>query len=189
MEPFGAALRPMYMDTSHVVVRPAPRFEHPGRWASACNCGESAGPADVGRSGGAPPRLRVVDAPEPLLPDAVLAAREFAIAAMTVVLEVVDRRRPVSALRNLVAGPVTDHVITRSRARYESLVAAGAGARTTPTGLRLRRVHIQLVGEGTAEFFGSYTCGQRVRAFAGRMVTEKKSGSNPRWQLQGLMLD
>lgn len=121
--------------------------------------------------------------------DAV-AAREFAVAAMTVVLEVVDRRRPVTALRPLVAPPVIDHVISRGRSRYDARLAAQSAGQATP-GLRLRRVHIQLAADGQAEFFGTYTSGERVRAFAGRLarVRTKKGARTPSWRIQGLMVD
>ncbi|NNG97509.1 Rv3235 family protein [Gordonia araii] len=184
----------MYMETSHVVLRPAPPFEHPGRWAEPCDCA----------TGGPPQRrpervLRSV----PLTTSAdqrpsdqiAISAREFAIAAMTVVLEVVDGRRPVTALRPLAAQPVIDHVVTKGRARFGS----GAATRPGTAGMRLRRVHIQLTDDGQAEFYGSYSCGERVRAFAGRIVTAKPSGrgtvadaserAKPRWRVQGLMLD
>lgn len=175
----------MYMDISSVVVRPAPQFEHPGRWATACECGDGAERPHATRPP-APGRLRAVPTADRRAADtAAASAREFVIAAMTVVLEVVDRRRPVNALRPLVAAPVVDHVLSRGRARHESRTAPGPAARTAAAGLRLRRVHIQFVGDGVAEFFGSYTCGPRVRAFAGRMAVTKATS----WQMQGLMLD
>ena len=184
----------MYMDISSVVVRPAPQFEHPGRWATACECGDGAERPHATRPP-APGRLRAVPTADRRAADtaadrraadtASASAREFVIAAMTVVLEVVDRRRPVTALRPLVAAPVVDHVLSRGRARHESRTAPGPAARTAAAGLRLRRVHIQFVGDCAAEFFGSYTCGRRVRAFAGRMAVTKAAC----WQMQGLMLD
>lgn len=184
MEPFGAALRPIYMDTSHVVVSPAPQFEHPGRWAGRCECADA-----QARTRPEPPvrALHVVPEPPPAPDAAAIAAREFAIAAMTVVLEVMDRRRPVSAMAPFVADPVADHVISRGRARHDFRTGSGNRA-----GLRLRRVHIQITDSGAAEFFGSYTCAERVRAFAGRMATVAKPSKAPRrppWQIQGLMLD
>ncbi len=67
MEPFGARLRPIYMDTSHVVVRPAPQFEHPGRWAGSCECADGA--AHLPAQTPVVRALRVVPSPPPA-PDA-----------------------------------------------------------------------------------------------------------------------
>lgn len=203
MEPIGCVLRPINMDTSRVVVRPAPQFEHPGRWAAPCECTAQ----DPVVNGSPPSRasarvLRAVPPAPGSAPDRVaVSAREFAIAAMTVVLEVIDRRRPVSALEPLVSSPVADHVISRSRARYEARAASGSVQGAGAAGLRLHRVHIQFVDNGAAEFFGSYTRGERVRAFAGRMAATattkgaavkgrpKPDARRPAWQIQGLMLD
>jgi hypothetical protein len=173
------------MDTSNVVVRPAPPFEHPGRWAGRCDCAEEATHARID----SPPvrALHVVPSPPPAPDAAAIAAREFAIAAMTVVLEVIDRRRPVSAMAPFVADTVADHVLSRGRAHHGARIGPG-----NRVGLRLRRVHIQIADAGAAEFFGSYTCGERVRAFAGRMtmVTKPpKRARSPHWQICGLMLD
>ncbi|MFT4200791.1 Rv3235 family protein, partial [Gordonia sp. (in: high G+C Gram-positive bacteria)] len=125
--------------------------------------------------------------PAPPPDRAAIVAREFAIAAMTVILEVLDRRRPVTALKALVQPPVVDHVITRGRARYEAKLAA----RHPEPGPRLRRVHIQLTAAGQAEFFGSYACGPRVRAFAGRMAVPKgtRGRRSAPWRIERLMLD
>ena len=125
------------MDTSNVVVRPAPPFEHPGRWAGRCDCADEATHARID----APPvrALRVVPSPPPAPDAAAIAAREFAIAAMTVVLEVIDRRRPVSAMAPFVADTVADHVLSRGRAHHSARIGPG-----NRVGLRLRRVHIQI---------------------------------------------
>ncbi|GED99500.1 hypothetical protein nbrc107697_35390 [Gordonia crocea] len=180
------------------MVRPAPRFEHPGRWAVECGC---TAPVPVEETAAdrraddpvAATRAVADRTPAPGPPAAQLAsARAFAVAAMTVVLEVIDRRRPVGALDPFVAAPVADHVIARGKARHESRALPGSSA----PGLRLRRVHIQLGVDGAAEFFGSYTCGDRVRAFAGRMGVPPRGprrrgragGGVPAWQVQGLML-
>jgi hypothetical protein len=86
----------------------------------------------------------------------------FADTALRRVLEVVDRRRPVTQLRTLLAPTLIDAVITMTR--------------TTPCGgaAVLRRVRLRTVlcadGEATAaEMFATYTRGNRVRAVAGRI--------------------
>ncbi|MFT3900764.1 MAG: Rv3235 family protein [Gordonia sp. (in: high G+C Gram-positive bacteria)] len=179
----------MYMDTQQVVVRPAPPFEHPGQWAQPCACSaRDRQPPPALVSAAVPPTP-----PTPPAERSVVGAREFAIAAMTVILEVLDRRRPVVALQPFVAPAVADHVLSRGRAKHEAR-SARAGVVRAPD-LRLRRLHVQLVAEGQAEFFGSYACGARVRAFAGRMAVPKrrrgKQHAEPAvpWQVRGLMLD
>jgi Family of unknown function (DUF6459) len=90
------------------------------------------------------------------------AATVFADTALRRVLEVVDRRRPVTQLRKLLAPTLIDAVVAMTR--------------TTPSGgaAVLRRVRLRTVisadGEATAaEVFATYTRGSRVRAVAGRI--------------------
>ena len=90
------------------------------------------------------------------------AAAMFAETALRRVLEVVDRRRPVTQLRTLLAPTPIDVVVAMTR--------------TTPSGgvAVLRRVRLRSVlaadGEATAaEMFATYSRGNRVRAVAGRI--------------------
>jgi hypothetical protein len=90
------------------------------------------------------------------------AAAIFADTALRRVLEVADRRRPIAQLRPLLAPALIDVVVAMTR--------------TTPTdgAAVLRRVRLRTAGSAdgeatTAEVFGTYTRGRRVRAIAGRI--------------------
>jgi hypothetical protein len=109
-------------------------------------------------------------APRPVDP----AAAAFADAALRGVLEVIDRRRPLAQLRPLLAAGLVD-----------SLLAAAErhGDRRMPA--RLRRVHTQPVGDGTAEVAASYTRGDQVHVIACRI---ERDGPDGRWQLVALHL-
>ena len=91
-------------------------------------------------------------------------ARRAAIAMVTALFEVVDRRRPAAHLGAVVSARLLEHV--------ELLVSADL-PRTDSDGpgecAQVRRVHIQMRGAAAAEVFGSYSRGRRVRAFAGRI--------------------
>jgi len=99
------------------------------------------------------------------------AAVAFADAALRRVLEVIDRRRPVTQLRPLITPALTDTVLGLSR------VPQSAAA-------RLRRVRLRMVDgdDGpAAEVFGTYTRGPRVRAIAARITQEGE-----RWRIVAL---
>jgi hypothetical protein len=90
------------------------------------------------------------------------AAAVFADTALRRVLEVTDRRRPIAQLRPLLAPTLIDAVLAMTR------TTATDGAAV------LRRVRLRTAGiadgEATsAEVFGTYTRGARVRAIAGRV--------------------
>jgi len=102
------------------------------------------------------------------------AAVAFTDATLRRVLEVVDRRRPVSQLRGLLAPPLIDIAQTLAR-----VPPAGGTA-------VLRRIRLRRVGTATedaAEVFATYTRGSRVRAIAARV--EFVAG---RWQLVALQI-
>ncbi len=119
---------------------------------------------------GAEPHLNaaVLTAPPPAPARAAVArgvatardARRQAVLAVTLVLEVIDRRRGSAQLESVASGTVRDQVAALVRVQ---------GVRASGTGSTLRRVHVQMCGPAGAEVFGSMTCGSRVRAFAGRV--------------------
>jgi hypothetical protein len=80
------------------------------------------------------------------------------------VLEVIDRRRPLSQLRHLL-GP-------------DALAAVGAAANDPAghRGYRLARLRLARPSEHAVEIFGTITRGVRVRALAGRMDVEQAAG-------------
>ncbi|TDZ95521.1 Rv3235 family protein [Mycobacteroides salmoniphilum] len=81
----------------------------------------------------------------------------FADAAMRRVLEVMDRRRPIVQLRPLLAdGPL-------------SAVMARSSCTPTTTAARLCKIRVRRCADDTAEIFGTFERGGRVRAFAGRI--------------------
>ncbi|MUM16488.1 hypothetical protein FZI91_02460 [Mycobacterium sp. CBMA271] len=85
----------------------------------------------------------------------------FADAAMRRVLEVMDRRRPIVQLRPLLADGPLSAVMARS-ARTPAASAA-----------RLNKIRVRSCAEDTAEIFGTFQRGGRVRAFAGRIASVK----------------
>lgn len=115
---------------------------------------------------------------EPAVPT---AAHTFADAALRSVLEVLDRRRPVTQLRPLMPLPIVD-VVT----------AIAASTRPTRAAAVLRRVRLRAagadpVGSTAAEVFATYTRGNRVGAIAGR-VELVPTTAGVRWQLMALHL-
>ncbi|NMO00205.1 hypothetical protein HH308_03130 [Gordonia sp. TBRC 11910] len=151
------------METTHLLVRPAPRYEHAGQWFGS----QSSDAPAVAVSPPASQRPPSADA-APLDDSIAREARTFVIGAMTQVLEVVDRRRGVGHLTDLVMPHVIDQVTSLLRACEVAAASGGATPPPVPTAA-LRRVHIQMCGPAEAEFFGSYVRGARVQAFAGRV--------------------
>lgn len=114
--------------------------------------------------------------PQPAPDNAELrAAAMFADAALRRVLEVIDRRRPLSQLRPLLAGGLVDSLLP-AVVRHE---------RRSPA--RLRRVRVQQIGaDGTAaEVSATYTRDERVHAIAAR-VQQIPTPTGPRWQVVAL---
>lgn len=99
------------------------------------------------------------------------AARACAVVALARTLEVLDGRRP----RGLLAGDVDETVLTQIGAMLQRGVAAEAAECA-----RLLRVHVQLRSASSAEFFGSFERGPRVRACAGRLERRTRRGAE-RW--------
>jgi hypothetical protein len=102
-------------------------------------------------------------------------AARFADAALRRVLEVIDRRRPISQLNGLLAAGLVDSVLSANR-----LAGADGGVAV------LRRVRLQAVGSpdgfAAAEVFGSYSRGPRMHAIACRI----ESVGSGRWQVAAL---
>jgi hypothetical protein len=123
-------------------------------------------------------RPRPVDRlPADVLPPPTVAG--FADAALRRVLEVIDRRRPIAALRPMLTPPLLDMVYTLARTPGTDKAAV------------LRRVRLRTAAVDDAEphqptaveLFASYTRGQRVRAIAGRI--EVNQG---RWHVVALQI-
>jgi Family of unknown function (DUF6459) len=121
-------------------------------------------------------------APRPLRAPAQAVSREsapprdavvFADAALRRVLEVIDRRRPITQLRPVLAPALIDTVTALTRSSHSAAA-------------RLLRVRVRMV-EGAhtteAEVFGTYTRGPRVHAIAARIAR-----SGDRWRLDALQL-
>ncbi|WP_299566390.1 Rv3235 family protein [uncultured Mycolicibacterium sp.] len=126
-----------------------------------------------------PRALRAVAPPhrEPVPPP---AAARFADAALRQVLEVIDRRRPVTHLRAVLAPTVFDEVLTH----------LGTRPRGRPAAV-LRRVRLRCPGHsgtaepGAAEVFATYSRGGRIRVIAARV--ERVPGAD-RWQVVALQI-
>lgn len=103
----------------------------------------------------------------------------FADAALRRVLEVIDRRRPVSQLQGLLAVGLADSVLAANRVAGSRL-AVGDGAAV------LRRLRLQPVRghaqDAAAEVFGTYSRGRRIHAIACRVELE----ADNRWQVVAL---
>jgi hypothetical protein len=91
-------------------------------------------------------------------PAAAPAAAAFADTALRRVLEVIDKRRPMTQLRTLLADELLDAVITLARTAH-------------PAAAVLRRVRLRVVDRNgeVAEVFAAYSRGERVRAIAARV--------------------
>lgn len=116
-----------------------------------------------------PKRHAPVVAPEPPPRTAVV----FADGALRRVLEVIDRRRPIAQLRSVLAPALTDTVLGLARESHESAAT-------------LRRIRLRMVDDapaGTAEVFGTYTRGPRVRAIAARIARHGE-----RWRIEALQI-
>jgi len=119
-------------------------------------------------------QVPVQPAPRPTGPDS-RAAAAFADAALRRVLEVIDRRRPLTQLRTLLAAGLVDSLLT----------GAACGAEAGPA--RLRRVIAQMSRpDGTAaEVVAHYARGERVHAIACR-IEQVPCATGTRWQVVAL---
>lgn len=125
-----------------------------------------------------PARRRAAAHPPAAPSPALRAAGAFADAALRRVLEVIDRRRPLSQLHPLLSAGLIDS-LSALRGAYGS--RAGAAV--------LRRVRLQLIGlpenPSAAEVFGTYTRGRRTHAIACRLQPVPDSPGPP-WQVVAL---
>ena len=123
-------------------------------------------------SGGWAPGLRgeYPQRPVPRDPLPPRAAVVFADVALRRVLEVVDRRRPITQLRPLVTPALIDTVTALTRAPHTAAAT-------------LRRVRVRMVDGEAAEVFATYTRAHRVRAIAGRI-----EHADDRWRIVALQV-
>lgn len=167
MEPNGVSLRlipmhtpiplhtPIPMQTPRVVIRSAPDYEHPAGLVAGRRRTTTQDTPDADSTPAAPPSG----------PHEGAQVRRFAVGALTVLFEALDGRRGFGQLSTSVAPDLADRFSLlrqlgmRPHARDLTPAAVGSAA--------LRRVHVQMSGDGTARLFGSYTIGGRVRAFCG----------------------
>ncbi|WAJ46429.1 Rv3235 family protein [Mycobacterium sp. Aquia_216] len=172
-------VNPAHRDAFAVV--PVVEYEPPPRDVSrnAAPCRQST----VVRRAGAGPRRpytkRAVRRPEPTAWSAAMReAAIFADAALRRVLEVIDRRRPLTQLRPLLVPGLADSVQSVSRS------AAGCQGAAV-----LRRMRLQPAGcrdpESAAEVFASYSRGDRIHAIAAR-VEKLPTSTGVRWQVVAL---
>nr|WP_253900662.1 Rv3235 family protein [Mycobacterium asiaticum] len=101
---------------------------------------------------------RPADAAAAPLSPRMRQAAMFADGALRRVLEVIDRRRPATQLRSVLASDLVDSVLSVSRT-----VASTRGAAV------LRRMRVQPAGDRAAEVCGTYRRGDRVHAIACRV--------------------
>jgi hypothetical protein len=131
-------------------------------------------PAALRKRNAHPPQRHSAQ-PAPAMSVPMRQAAGFADAALRRVLEVIDRRRPISQLNGLLAAGLVDSVLS-------------ANPRTGAVGevAVLRRVRLQAVGGpdgfAAAEVFGSYSRGRRTHAIACRI---ERIGT-ARWQVAAL---
>jgi hypothetical protein len=111
------------------------------------------------------------------------AAVVFADCALRRVLEVIDRRRPIAQLRPLLAPALTDTMIALTRNPHTGGTTSPEGTGTAAT---LRRTRLRMVDDAyapTAEVFGTYSRGSRVRAIAARITLD-----GDRWRIVALQI-
>lgn len=135
--------------------------------------------ASVRRRRARPPAPRPPGAARPALPPALQSAAAFADAALRRVLEVIDRRRPISQLRPLLTPELAASVLS-------ARPASESGAMSMAV---LQRVRVQVVAGGdpptAVEAFGTYRRGRRVHALACRI--ERMAGDvEPGWRVSAL---
>ena len=106
-------------------------------------------------------------------------AAGFADAALRRVLEVLDRRRPITQLRPMLTPPLMDMVFTLSRSAAPDKAAVLRRVRLRTAAVDEREPHHATA----AEVFATYTRGHRVRAIAGRI--EVREG---RWHMVALQV-
>ncbi|MGC4961999.1 Rv3235 family protein [Gordonia sp. DT101] len=145
------------METPRVLIRPAPPYEPPVRSAEADRPSAPRAPAGVRRREAINGSARAVE------------ARRFAVGTVTLVLEVLDRRRGVNQLDGVVTQQLLAELTALARVHGPVRPSSGAPPHVMDNAATLRRVHVQMRGPGAAEVFGSCRRGERVRAFAARI--------------------
>ncbi|MCH5642247.1 Rv3235 family protein [Gordonia sp. ABSL49_1] len=137
---------------TRIRIQPAPPYEHTGAMVGVVD---------------APVRRPKPARPKPAAParsamvTATREARQFAILSARMIFEVIDRRRGIAQLGGMVSPAIVEQVSV--------LLRHNVLRSSDPTvGTALQRVHVQLRDTSTAEVFGSFAVGGRVRAFAGR---------------------
>ncbi len=138
-------------------------------------------PARIRRPASRDRHLHAVTRPTTTAPsERFLLASAFADAALRSILEVIDRRRPVTQLRPLLAGGLADTVASFTRAAPNPAAAA-----------ILRRVRVQAIldshddRELAYEVAASYSRGSRTHAIACR-VGLVATVRGERWQIVAL---
>jgi len=127
---------------------------------------------------------RAVDTVDP-------AARAFAVSAVTMVLEVLDRRRPLAHLTGVAVGHIVDQIAVLTTARAAITRPPG----TVPATAALARVHLQWSGPDAAEITASYARGPRVHALAARIqrmpvrVRPERPGGPRRTRVQWMLVN
>lgn len=145
--------------SSALVIAPIPRYEPD----PVSVTGVRPRPAAVA------PHAHAPDGPRPGRPIADRvdpSARAFAVSALTMLLEIIDRRRPVAQLASVAAPHIVDQVSVWS-ARPQA--ASTAPPRARPPAATLMRVHLQWSGPDAAEVSATYSRGVRVKAMAARV--------------------
>ncbi|WAC56402.1 Rv3235 family protein [Gordonia sp. SL306] len=148
------------METPRVLIRPAPPYEPPIRSVEVDGSPDRPTPSPAG--------ARRRNAPDRSSAQAV-EARRFAVGTVTLVLEVLDRRRGVNQLDGVVTQQLLAELTALARVHGPVRPSSGALPQVVENAATLRRVHVQMRGPGTAEVFGSCRRGERVRAFAARI--------------------
>ena len=158
---------------AHRYVRPVTPFEPPAQERCALHR-PLASPRTSPHDGRSPRPVSVSPLPPSPRPDPT--AVRFADAAVRLVLEVVDGRRPVAQL-----AAVLDPALVTAVAARRSNAASGTAV--------LLRTRLHTVDTDTAELSGTYTRGERVYAVAGRIVrrTPKPRAPHP-WTITTLWL-
>lgn len=159
-------------------VRPVVDYEPPVRDVRLCR--QASRPALRSRT------ARLDRSPAPRQPadrmsPALRSAAVFAEAALRRVLEVIDRRRPASQVRPLLAAPLVDSIQSAHR--------AAAGHQSAAV---LRRIRLQAASGqdahwpvAAAEVFGTYSRGRRIHAIACR-VEQLPASNGSQWQVVAL---
>ncbi|MFW0784097.1 Rv3235 family protein [Gordonia sp. CPCC 206044] len=175
MEPDAVALRPILMETPRVLIRPAPPYEPRALVADTSRpAGVAVDPRTACRDRATESADRAADVAvrarrAAALERATVDARRFAIGTLTLLLEVLDRRRNVNQLEPALAAGLFDQISVLARASGQARSGPSSASTGRDNSASLRRVHIQMWGPGAAEVFGTYRRGERVRAFAGRI--------------------